>query len=270
MQSSHKSPHGKSWFVHQGEGPVLCTAVHAGHQLREELMPYLHADQEALRREEDPMTDVLASVGDQFFASYRSRFEVDLNRSRERAFATDPKDTWGMRVWCEKPPEAMIERSLADHDQYYALMSQWLESMIKTHGTVLLLDIHSYNHRRDGADYPPMPQESNPHIDLGLTELDFSRFGSLVDRFARTLAQQPCQDVALDVRGNVRYPDGGHWPEWVNANYGDNVCTITLEYKKFFMDEWSGHVYLPMLEHLRAGLAVAIESVRGDLKASAR
>lgn len=258
---------GRQWFIHQGHGPVLCTAVHAGHQLRSELRPFLYADDESLRREEDPLTDVLASMGDDVFCSYQSRFEVDLNRSREKAFATDPKETWGMQVWRERPPEDLIEQSLSQHDCFYRRMAKWIEAMIEEYGKVLLLDIHSYNHRRNGPDAPPMPAASNPHIDLGLTTLDAVRFGSLAESFSHTLAQQPCQDIELDVRGNVRYPDGGHWPEWVYANYGDDVCTITLEYKKFYMDEWSGQGYLPIIEDLRAGLAVAIESARRELGA---
>lgn len=258
---------GSHWFIHRGFGPVLSTAVHAGHSLRDELQPYLYADEEALRREEDPLTDVLASVGDDVFCSYESRFEVDLNRSRERAFATAPEHTWGMRVWEAVPTQEMIDRSLERHDQFYRLMSSWIEDMIAKHGKVLLLDVHSYNHRRPGPDEPPMPPEQNPHIDLGQTTFDASRFGALAERFAHTLAAQPCQGIDLDVRGNVRYPDGGHWPEWVYAQYGDDVCTITLEYKKFFMDEWSGQVSLPILEDLRAGLAVAVKEAKKELGA---
>lgn len=267
VDNKGSASYGKQWFVHQGNGPILCTAVHAGHQIREELRSYLHADEEALRREEDPMTELLASVGDDVFYSYRSRFEVDLNRSRELAFATDPKDTWGMRVWRERPPQSMIDESLVQHDRFYQHMSSSLEAMIKKYGKVLLLDIHSYNHRRPGPDAPPMPAEENPHIDLGLTTLDPTRFGGLVEVFSHTLARQPCQGIELDVRGNVRYPDGGHWPEWVYANYAEDVCTITLEYKKFFMDEWTGQGHLPVVEDLRAGLATAIEAAREQLGA---
>lgn len=254
-----------NWLIHRGHGPVLCTAVHTGHMLRPELRPYLYADDEALRREEDPLTDVLASVGDDIFCSYESRFEVDLNRSRERAFATEPRDTWGMRVWRETPPATMVDRSLLRHDQFYHLMSNWLEAMIAEYGQALLLDIHSYNHRRNGPDQQPAAAANNPHIDLGQTTFDATRFGALAHCFADTLAAQSCQGITLDVRGNVRYPDGGHWPEWVYSQYGDDVCTITLEYKKFFMDEWNGQASLPILEDLRAGLGVAIEAAKCEL-----
>lgn len=245
----------------------MTTAVHAGHQIRDELQPFLAATEDQLRMEEDPLTDVWAALGDSIFSCYNSRFEVDLNRPRDRALATDPKDTWGLRVWRERPPGEAIERSLEQHDAFYVMMREWIEQLIANNGKVLLLDIHSYNHRRAGRYAPPAPGEQNPDIDLGLTTLDNARFGALASTFAEALACESCQGTKLDVRGNVRYPDGGHWPEWVYANYGDDVCTITLEYKKFYMDEWTGHCFMPVLEDLRIGLANAIRAARRELAA---
>ncbi|WP_344802974.1 N-formylglutamate amidohydrolase [Allohahella marinimesophila] len=255
-----------NWVIHSTGGPVLATAVHAGHAMREELRPYLEADEAELRREEDPLTDIWASAAPDHFLCRTSRFEVDLNRSRDMALATNPEHTWGKRIWRESPPQAMIERSLAQHDRFYGLMSDWIKSLITTHGKILLLDIHSYNHRRDGEYAPPASSSSNPDIDLGLTELNHDRYGSLIDVFSEALAQVPCQGRRPDVRGNVRYPDGGHWPEWVFAEFGDDVCTVTLEYKKFYMDEWTGHAYLPVVEDLRSGLAHAIEAATRELR----
>ncbi len=93
-------------------GPVLATAVHAGHFIRSELRPYLQIDEAEQMREEDPMTGVWAGIGDDIFRATTSRFEVDLNRSREKAVSTNPEDTWGLKVWKESPPEQMIESSL--------------------------------------------------------------------------------------------------------------------------------------------------------------
>lgn len=253
------------WFIHQGEGPVMTTAVHAGHEIRPELHPYLAADDGERRREEDPLTDVLASLGDNVFSCYTSRFEVDLNRARHKACATDPKDTWGMKIWKSAPPPAMTQSSLEQHDEFYCMMDQWLKHLISRHGKVLLLDLHSYNHRRDGPDGPIAPVQDNPEIDLGLTTRDPQRFGQLSDKFSQVLSDTPCQGRRLDVRANVRYPDGGHWPEWVYANFGHQVCTITLEYKKFYMDEWKGEVSLPVVEDLRLGLSRAVQAAREEL-----
>ena len=141
-------------------------------------------------------------------------------------------------------------------------MRQWLEELILAHGRVLLLDVHSYNHRRDGAGSEVMPQADNPDIDLGLTTADRGRFGGVIDAFAERLAAGRLGEGTPDVRVNVRFPDGGNWPEWVFAEYGAEVCAITLEYKKTFMDEWSGQADIGRLEQLRTGLAAATEAAR--------
>lgn len=256
----------ENWLIQRRGGPVIATAIHAGHDLRAELMPYICADDGDRRRDEDPMTGQWATVGDDVFCCYNSRFEVDLNRARSKAFSTDPKDTWGERIWRERPDDALVERSLRQHDAFYALMSPWIESLIRRHRRVLLLDIHSYNHRRGGAASEPADPKNNPDIDLGVTTLDRARFGTVAERLQQELARGSHEGRPIDVRCNVRYPDGGHFPEWVFANYGDEVCTITLEYKKIYMDEWSGAVWLPTVDALHQGLRRATEVARAELK----
>lgn len=247
----------RNWKISGSGGPVVATAVHAGHDIRDELLPYLAVDHGAQRREEDPMTDHLANVGDHVFCCYNSRFEVDLNRPEERAFATSPEETWGLRVWRESPPQSVIERSLDQHRKFYQMMARWLEELILAHGNVLVLDVHSYNHRREGAGSAPAPEAGNPDIDLGATTLDHAKFGNVLERFQSELQLNPIEHRHLDVRTNVRYPDGGFWPEWVFDQYGENICTITLEYKKIYMDEWSGDVHLSLLDALYNGLEAA-------------
>ena len=67
-----------------------------------------------------------------------------------------------------------------------------------------------------------------------------------------------------DVRANVRFPTGGHLPEWVYARWGARVCTISPEYKKIFMDEWTGQADIAALHALRNGLQAAVDAVRPD------
>ena len=253
------------WEIRPGNGPVLATAVHAGHALRPAVVELSALTPEARRREEDPLTDLFASVGDHLFVSRTSRFEVDLNRPAEQAVYRVPDDAWGLDLWKDPLPERVIEDSLATHARFYAMMGEWLEALIERHGRVLLLDVHSYNHRRGGAEHEPMPQADNPDIDLGLTTADRGRFGGVVDAFGEALAAGRLGDGAPDVRENVRFPDGGNWPEWVYAEYGADVCTITLEYKKTFMDEWSGQADIARLEQLRAGLAGALDVARAAM-----
>ena len=256
-----------NWLVKAGHGPIMTTAVHAGRHIRDELAVHLNPDHQLARREEDPLTDVLASSGDNLFCCHNSRFEVDLNRPPETALSTDLECTWGVPIWQSTPPADAISKSMQQHQQFYTLMSDWLTFLIAEFGCVMVIDIHSYNHRRDGPDKPWSSAKDNPDIDLGMTTLDKARFGELANHFVDALKAQPCQGKTLDVRENVRYPDGGHWPEWIYENYKEHICTITLEYKKMYMNEWTNEANLEILEDLRVGLANAIQSTKAHLLA---
>ena len=257
----------REWELTLGEGPIIAAAVHDGHGMRPGLEPYLAIDTATRRRDEDPLTGVLTAVGDVQMRVRASRFEADLNRPRELAISRDPANTWGIKVWDESLPQTEIERSLAYHDRFYAMVRRLMDAAIDRFGQVLVLDIHSYNHRRDGADAEPADVEGNPEIDLGVTTLDHGRHGRLLERFTEALRSVPLQGRTPDVRNNVRYDGGGHFPEWLYSTYGDAVCAISLEYKKVFMDEWSGQADIGALYDMRDGLRAAVAAARPELSA---
>jgi N-formylglutamate deformylase len=258
--------HPVPWEIRTAPGPVVAAAVHAGHDVRPELREWLAVDDEERRREEDPLTDYWLTLGDSTIRVNRSRFEVDLNRPRERAVAIEPADTWGMRIWRQPPPRQLVDDSLALHDRFYGDIARLLDQLIETWGTVLVLDVHSYNHRR--ADPARAADaEHNPDIDLGLTTLDRSRFAPLVARFTEALRAGTLGGQPLDVRANVKYPGGGHFPEWIYQHFGAAVCTISIEYKKVFMDEWTSTADIAALNRLRTALAHAIRAAREALPA---
>ena len=70
---------------------------------------------------------------------------------------------------------------------------------------------------------------------------------------------------ALQIGENVRYPDGGNFPEWLFETYGKRTCVITLEYKKIFMDEWTGTLDIGAAQDLRTGLMHALAVARTEL-----
>ncbi|MDQ3288315.1 MAG: N-formylglutamate amidohydrolase [Pseudomonadota bacterium] len=257
----------RHWEITVGNGPVFATAVHDGHGIRDSLDPWLALEEHERLRDEDPLTGVLTTVGDVQLRVHTSRFEVDLNRPRELAVYTDPEAAWGLEVWKHGLPPAEVERSLATHDHFYRTITSLMDSLLARFGCVLLLDIHSYNHRRDGRHAAPADESGNPDIDLGVTTLDTSRFGNLAVDFAQSLRRAPLRDGFPDVRENIRYEGGGHFPEWLYSRYGEQVCAISLEYKKIFMDEWTGKADIAMLDDLRSGLRTAVDSVRPHLAA---
>ena len=251
------------WDLVVGDGPVLAAAVHDGHAMRPSLRRHLAIDTPSRRRDEDPLTGLFTSVGDVRLRARRSRFEVDLNRPRDKALSSNPDDTWGIRFWRGELPREELQASLAVHDRFYAMMAELLDALLDRHGSLLVLDLHSYNHRRDGPD-SPAPVDGNPDIDLGATTLDRKRWGDVVHAFAEAMRAAPVAGGAPDVRENVRYPGGGHFPEWIHARYGERICTISIEYKKTFMDEWTGHADIARLYDLLAGLERAVAAVRPE------
>jgi hypothetical protein len=124
----------------------------------------------------------------------------------------------------------------------------------------VLLDVHSYNHRRDGADQPPAPQEENPEVNVGTGSLDRELFGPLVDRFVSEL-----RDARLDVRENVAF-EGRNLAWWVHDRYPRVGCVLALEFKKTFMDEWTGVVDEERLRYRQESLADTLPGLRDELE----
>ena len=115
-------------------------------------------------------------------------------------------------------------------------------------------------------DGDPAPADKNPDIDVGATTLDKAVYGDLLKDFADMLRSVPVNGQAPSVGINVRWEEGGNFPEWLHSIYGDKACVMTLEYKKIFMDEWSEEADILALQHLRQGLLLAVEGARRALQ----
>ncbi|HEY9091773.1 N-formylglutamate amidohydrolase [Parasphingorhabdus sp.] len=275
LQECNHIPNNRAAFAQQSDsgetrpwdflvqtGPIITTAIHAGHTIRDELQPWLEISDMDRLREEDPLTDYFLPVGDSLLRVNRSRFEVDLNRPRDKAISTNAEDLWGLHVWSPDLPQEQIEKSMQLHDQFYAMVRDHCDKMIARYGHIMLLDIHSYNHRREGVEAPPALPDENPDIDLGATTMNHEIYGELLERFAKQLRRFPVCGKTPSVGVNIRWEDGGNFPEWLHNIYGDQACIITLEYKKSFMDEWTGEADILALQCLREGLSHAVNEAR--------
>ena len=103
------------------------------------------------------------------------------------------------------------ERGGVAADLRRVLRRAWAASSITlaAEGPFLVLDVHSYNHRRDGAAAPPAPAAENPEVNVGTGSLDRQCWGAVVSRFMDELGRQGVDGQRLDVRENVRFR-GGH------------------------------------------------------------
>src|SRR5688572_18923771 len=83
-------PFNPAWSFEIGDGPVVAAAIHSGHEIRPDVAEWLAISEDDRYREEDPLTALWTTVGDSAIRVFRSRFEFDLNRTREEAVALDP------------------------------------------------------------------------------------------------------------------------------------------------------------------------------------
>ncbi|MFO7258157.1 MAG: N-formylglutamate amidohydrolase [Bacteroidota bacterium] len=250
----------KGFEIITGNSPLVAAAVHDGHYIREELRDYMNLLPNERMREEDPYTGYLTEVAPNRIIVNISRFEVDMNRPRDKAVYKQPSDAWGLHVWKKPLPQQLIEQSLAQYDRFYRDVRELLVQIIGQHGFFLLLDLHTYNYRRnpDAEDNA----EDSPAINIGTESLP-RKWHAAKDQFMRQLASKPINGEPPDVRENVRFK-GGEFSRWVNSNFGAFGFALAIEFKKVFMDEWTGRVDIHHLENIKVALTEAIRAVQGQ------
>jgi N-formylglutamate amidohydrolase len=220
-------------------------------------------DDDTRRREEDPHTDRLIPRQAGSVVVHRSRFEVDLNRPRESAVYETPDDAWGLTVWREPLQRREVEQSIDEYDDFYRRMAVVLDEAAGR-GHFVLLDLHSYNHRRQGPLQPPDDLANNPVVNVGTRWVDQDRWGETAAVVMDELRSHTLGGVPLDVRENVKFK-GGNLTRWVNERYAGRGFALALEFKKVFMDEWTGEVDTAQLEALGSALEAATRVLHDQL-----
>lgn len=247
----------EAWEITRGTGPVVACGIHCGHDVRPEVAAALAVDEQTRRYEEDPYSGAWAELAPTRILVHRSRFEVDLNRPREKAVYLEPDDAWGLQVWKQPPPPETVEESLRLYDAFYAELEAILEELVARHGRVVLYDLHSYNFRRtDGSPFPG----GDPDVNLGTGSLDRDRWGPVADAFLAALATRTVGGRFLDIGENVRFK-GGRLPRWVHETFPTTGCALAVEVKKFFMDERTGRLDERPWREVGQALAATVSAV---------
>ena len=228
------------WTVRHGPGPIVATAIHNGHDLRPEAAAAMALPDSERLREEDPFTGEAVLDVPTHIIAHRSRFEFDLNRAPEEAVYRRPDQSWGLKVWNEEPAEDFVARSLAIHAEYYRMLGSLLDGIAMRHERFVLIDVHSYNHRRDGPGAEPTSQEKAPDINIGTFSMPRDHWAFFIDPLIEALRDYDFAGRRLDVRENVAFEGKGAQTRFVHERYPLRACAIALEFKKFFMDEWTG------------------------------
>ncbi|MDQ3618322.1 MAG: N-formylglutamate amidohydrolase [Pseudomonadota bacterium] len=256
------------WTVQYGDDPIVATAIHDGHSLGTETSAAMALTEDERLREEDPHTGQAIMDIPTHVIPLRSRFEADLNRGIDEAIYLDPEQSWGLQVW-HAPPDGDLLQELRDyHRGFYRMLGELLDDIVARHGRFVLFDVHSYNHRRDGANGPPTPQEAAPDINIGTFSMPRQRWAFLLDPLIETMRAFDFNGRGLDVRENVAFQGKGELARFVHARYPRTGCAIALEFKKFYMDEWTGAPHPDELVAMRAFIGHAAGQARALLGAT--
>ncbi len=230
--------------------PILATAIHAGHEMPFELQAICGIDDAQRLQEEDPYTDEFASLFPNSIAVHSSRFTVDLNRNRAKAVYLHPDDCWGLPVRSAEVPPELISRLYREYDQWYRHLDFLLQRLWQNNSFLIVLDLHSYNHRRGGPNAMPDPQEGNPDIIIGRSNL-IPKHHPAAAELCRLINGESFMGKPLDCRMDIKFT-GGYLSRALNAKYPDRLLCLAIEFKKMFMDEWTGKLDRVALDELKA------------------
>ncbi len=229
------------WQTQFGDGPLVACAVHDGHAVRAEVAECLRLDENQRRYEEDPYTAEWTSIAPTRIVARRSRFELDLNRPREKAVYITPADAGDWTCGGVARPRTWLSIRSACTTIFTptcdCCSSGWFrgigESWSSTCTATIICEVAS----GESCDDPQL----NPEINLGTGSMDRQRWTPMVERWLAEMRSYDYFGRHLDVRENVRF-FGGQLPTWIHQQFPTTVCALAIEVKKFFMNEWTGEL----------------------------
>ena len=95
-------------------------------------------------------------------------------------------------------------------------------------------------------------QDKAPDINIGTFSMPRDDWEFLLDPLMEEMRRFDFNGRRLDVRENVAFQGKGEQTRFVHELYPGKGCAIALEFKKFFMDEWSGEPDAAELTAMRA------------------
>lgn len=228
-------------------GVHVCTAIHAGHRLREELLPKCALSEAERLYEEDPFTDYLIANQPITVFARDSRFEYDLNRPPD---ACIHEEAWGKTVWRTPLTAAERQRSLEKHAAFYAVLGTLYRKLESLHPAILVYDVHAFNYRR-----PAMPE--TPVFNVGTEQIDMRRWQAAVNAWIEELSRIRLPDIMVQALVNAIFYGRGYQATFVRANF-KNTLILPSEVKKVYMDEMRGIPIPAILDPLHEQFEAAI------------
>ncbi len=230
------SPMGTSLIRVKNYEPLIGLAVHAGHRVREELIPKMAIEEDERAYEEDLFVEHFIVDFPIQMIGLDSRYEYDVNRPKEQAVYLKPFQSWGKKVWQNPPTKDELQISHQKYDEFHELMDFLIGEIGGPQRKAVVFDVHSYNSKR-----PQQPDRNAqfPLFILGTAALDRKKHGKSIEFVLSDLDKIQLPGFTVTVKENEIFKGDGAIAKTIVKNYPDSFV-INLEVKKMYMDELTG------------------------------
>lgn len=227
-------------------GFFVCTAIHDGHQLREELAANCLLNEAERTYEEDPYTGELIAAMPITLIGLDSRYEYDLNRPAKDCVYDE---AWGKSIWKKPLSSTKKQTSLAKHALFYRILNALIKKIQSMHGNCLIYDIHSYNYQRVEKD--------TPTFNIGTEQLNTQKWEKVIKHWNKSLAKVQLPNLESRSAIDEVFWGRGYLATYIQQHFKQSLILPT-EIKKVFMDENSGEPYPIVLNDLKSGFKEVI------------
>lgn len=238
---------GSSEFHFEAPAFHAGVSMHSGHRVRKEILEILAVSEEDRYREEDPFMDRFISGFPIRIYGRDSRFEYELNRNPYSALYDFDKLQWGLTVWEREVTEEERALSVKKHREFHELLEMVCRYLLKQHSHALLFDLHAYCYQREIRQ--AWHEDERPEINIGTGAVNREIFETAITCFKSNLRRTKIGDPPMRISENEIF-SGGYLSRHLSRIFHDRLLVLALEYKKIFMDEWTGTLYPDVLDKL--------------------
>ncbi len=230
--------------------PIVCFAIHNGHQFSKGLSQKCLLNDYERWYEEDPLTYEFIKTQPIVLTGNDSRYAYDLNRSTDEAIY---KIAWGKSVWKEPLNDAQRKESLNKHAGFYYITDMLLIQLHKLHLNVVAFDMHSFNYKR--------LSKHAPVFNLGTILIKEQKYRSLVDLWLSELQAIEISEIVTEVEENDVFIGDGNLAQHITEMHSNTLVLVT-EIKKIYCDELTGEIYNSILNSISIQLNNSIHKFK--------
>ena len=224
--------------------PYVCTAIHDGSNLRQNLHSKMALDDYERWYEEDPHTaDFIASMPITMVGN-DSRFEYELNR-KEPVYDV----AWGKEVWKKKLTKKEKIVSEQKHANYYKVTHALIQKLEEIFGAVIVYDMHSYNYKRWDREVPV--------FNIGTERIDNKRFSKYIKHWREELLKIELPEIEVEANINDVFFGRGYNLEYITKNF-KNTLVLATEVSKIYCNEETGESYPEIIKAIQRRMKRAI------------